>query len=237
MKNKFNFVDAKNFPIDECTNKDTKEKNIYESDKKYLALIFDEDFGSVEYKIGSPYIYKNNDEVLYGWDFSGNPIGNYYLPVLDFGELVLAFKEIPDGILTLSSIVSEAVNVDVAGDTHKAEEILSNITNTIQNIFDDSFVISNTETFPESECIENYDDVLYGKERYLCLVMDIRVKNSFAMREMYPYKCLDDSQKDKYLYGWSPNKKDGDFTDNVISSVHGRCWDEYVIAFSRIENN
>lgn len=74
-------------------------------------------------------------------------------------------------------------------------------------------------------------DVLNGEKPYLCLIMDIRFPNRVVIQKLYPYKVWKKAEN-KYTYGWSPKKNEVDFVDNVFLSVHGNCWDEYVVAFA-----
>jgi len=80
-----------NFPIEECTIKDSKEDAIYNSNRWYLCMIIDKRFDNfAELKIMKPYIWVGaetdveefKDEIGWGWiDKHGNYIDNYKNPV------------------------------------------------------------------------------------------------------------------------------------------------------------
>lgn len=79
----YNFVptDENGFPLTDCTAKDEVDENIYIGKEKYTCLIIDVHIKG-HYEIIHnciPYIYKENDKILYGWlDEEGNIIDNLY---------------------------------------------------------------------------------------------------------------------------------------------------------------
>ena len=97
-----------NFPVSDCTIKNSKEKSIYDSDKQYLCMIIDKRFNNeVSFKIMKPYIWIGNETDIeefknqtgYGWiDRDGNYIDNFENPI--HGDIddwfVIGFKEYKD---------------------------------------------------------------------------------------------------------------------------------------------
>lgn len=79
------------FPVKDCTIKNSKEKGIYDSDKKYLCLILDKRFThEATLKIMKPYLWVGSEtsvpefknEKGYGWtDKYNNYIDHYQLPI------------------------------------------------------------------------------------------------------------------------------------------------------------
>lgn len=93
----------KKFPVEKCTikSKNPKEKGIYESDSKYLCLIFDKRFPDYrQIKTMTPYIWvgaelgeeRFKDYIGYGWvDNSGQPYDNYENPITNWDEFVIGW--------------------------------------------------------------------------------------------------------------------------------------------------
>lgn len=110
-----NFIDIlKNmqtkFPVEKCTEKDKKEKGIYNSNNKYLCLILDKRFTEdMTLKIMNPYIWIGDESKhkefkgLTGWGWSNinksNHIDNFENPVHGYiwDEFVVGFVPYDNG--------------------------------------------------------------------------------------------------------------------------------------------
>lgn len=225
LKKRLGFIDSEFFPEQECVIQDS-EPNIFKSKNEYLIMVYDSFAETLEFAFANPYIYKTESEKLYGWSCTGNYgnyIGNSVKPV-KYGEFIVAFKKMENKFEKLNELVrtlEEQNNIEYSDE----------LTNRIKNIFTDIFKVSSVENFPSDECIEEKYDVLNGEKPYLCLIVDVRFSNRVIIRELYPYKFWEEKEN-RYTYGWSSKKRDGDFVDNAFLSVHGNCWDEYVVAFA-----
>ncbi len=225
LKKRLGFIDVKFFPEQECAIKDS-EPNIFKSKNEYLIMICDSFTEAVEFVFANPYIYKTESGTLYGWSCAenyGNYIGNNVDPIR-YGEFVVAFKKIENKFEELNNLVRTLVAQNYA-------EHSDALTNCIKSIFTNFFQVSSVENFPSDECTEELYDVLNGEKPYLCLIADLRFSNRVVIRKLYPYKFWEEKEN-RYTYGWSPKKNEGDFVDNVFLSVHGNCWDEYAVAFA-----
>ena len=142
----------------------------------------------------TPYIWKNEDEVLYGWHRDNQVYNNKINGVhegCDFYQNVIGFA---------------SLTVDI----------------------ESKFIKSTFDKFPITECTEyNEKEKIYTSQNlYTCLVIDNRFNDEYQVLDMSPYIVRED--KNIYL-AWMNNERD--FIDNFENSVHGDCWDEYVIGF------
>lgn len=73
----------KKFPVEDCLIQDKKEKQLKNSNIKYLCLVVDKRFPEERnIKILSPYTWEENGELSYAWvDKDGNWIDNFENPV------------------------------------------------------------------------------------------------------------------------------------------------------------
>lgn len=101
FKNFENFIlsSKNNFPEEECTVQDKRELDVFWSPYIYMVLYIDIRFKDWKYiTYARPYIYKNNNETLYGWgaENSSEVYGNLENTCQYYDEFVVGFMKVDD---------------------------------------------------------------------------------------------------------------------------------------------
>lgn len=104
--------------------------------------------------------------------------------------------------------------------------------NDIINMF-----ITGAEKFPVQECtVQSEDDpsIFDGTKPYLVVIFDRRFTDELTIKYMIPYICVDEDNNSTG-FGWTCMNRN-DFCDNIYRSVHGSCYNEYVVGFLPVDN-
>lgn len=111
---------------------------------------------------------------------------------------------------------------------------MSNLTNIFKNM---------TTEFPINECIvkdEKEKGIYYGKDEYLCLIIDKRFKKEATLKIMKPYVWIGKESGQKGLEDDTGNAwidSSGNYIDHYFNPVHGSCDDWFVIGFTKYEGS